>query len=132
MSFTLKYSRGKSVKAQEVTDPSPEEIEQALDELLAALDYYVILEPSSPISNVAYIQTVIKVDDKPIVEYLVELSMETDDGSVWYRKYIEDANEVKKLFRMFALEVTPDITGWEDVTEDVKAQIEKWRKKKDG
>jgi hypothetical protein len=33
---------------------------------------------------------------------------------------------------MFALEVTPDIAGLGDVTEDVKAQIEKSRKNKDG
>ena len=133
MSFALLYGRGKNVGRQTLTDPSPEMIEEAINELLPALDYFVVLESNPPIKNIAYVQTAIKNDnnDKPEIMYIIEVNEKTDDSFIQYRRYAEDANEVKKLFRMFALGIIPDISEWENVTEEIKnlPEIEtKWRK----
>lgn len=121
MTFTLKYGRGKGVREQKITNPSPEMIEQTIKELLPGLDYYIVFQSEPPVNNYAYIQTAIeRWDDKPEIKYMVEVNVKSDENFTQYRKYIKDENEVKRLFRMFALEKTPDVTDWKDVTEEIK------------
>jgi len=123
MGFILTYHKGKSAYSQKLFDPSPEMIEQAIDELLPALDYYVILDSDPPINDYTFIQTVVDDDkdsDEPILKYMIEVQIKNGDSWIQYRKFIEDADVVKKMFRMFALEVFPDVSDWDDVTAEIK------------
>ncbi|MCL2146738.1 MAG: hypothetical protein FWH52_02915 [Synergistaceae bacterium] len=57
MSFTLFYSKGRNVSGQTLTDPSPEIIEEVINELLPTLDYYVLLERRRRNINLPDIET---------------------------------------------------------------------------
>ena len=136
MTFTLQYGRGIAVGMQTIINPSPEAIEQVISDLLPAADHYATLISEVPIENFEYVQTAINADDDaPEIEYLVEAHKKTDDSFIQYRQYIKNENEVKRIFRMFALERPPDVTSWEDVTKKIKSlpsieeQREKLRKK---
>ena len=125
MSYTLRYKRGVGANEQTEYNPSPEIIDFVIDELLPGMDYYIVLSSDERVKNCDCVQTVIKKeDDKPIIEFMVEAHFKTDDGFIYYRKYISEINEVKRLFRMFALEVIPDMNDWDDVTEEVIKSVE--------
>ncbi|MCL2099090.1 MAG: hypothetical protein FWH24_01460 [Oscillospiraceae bacterium] len=115
-----------------IKNPSPEAIEQAIDGIIPAAFHFVILEANSRLNGCGCIQTIIKWDDKPQIDYMVEAHFKADGKFTYYRHYTTDADWLKKLFRLFALDIIPDVEGWEDATADVLRQIEKSRKKKDG
>jgi hypothetical protein len=131
MGYKLRYKLGVGAVEQITSNPSPETIDSVIDELLPPMDHYIVLSSDERVKNCDCIQTVIKdKDDKPTIEYMVEVCFKNDEGFAFYRKYIGEINEVKRLFRMFALEVIPDIHGWDDVTEDVKKSIEKHKQER--
>lgn len=132
MAYTLEYGRGIAVSEQVKIDPSPEDIERVINELLPTIDHYAVLTADMPVNNFEYIQTAIHDNgDAPEIEFLVEARKKTNDGFVQYQTHIKDINEVKRLFRMFALERPPDITDWVDVTEEIKSlpSVDEQRKK---
>ena len=131
MSFNLKICRGED-KMETTTNPSPETIEQAIDDIIPARSNFVILEATPRLKDCDCIQTIIKWDDKPQIEYMVEAHFKYGENFTYYRRFTTDVDWLKKLFRMFALEEIPDVEGWEDATEDVLTQIEESRKRKDG
>jgi len=130
MEYTLRYKRGVGVSEQNIKNPSPEMIELVLDELLPSLDYYIVLNSKPMVNNCDCLQTVIKWDDKPIIEFMVEVHFKVDGDFIYYRRYFSSIDEVKKMFRMFALGIIPDVVGWDDVTEEVKEAVRqnKWVK----
>ena len=120
MTFTLTFIKGWDSGTNKLESPTPEMIEQAIDDLLPVRGYFVILESKQLVNSIEYIQTVIKDDDESTIEYLVEVHERTDESFIQHRKFFADVNEVKKMFRMFALELPPDVAGWEDVTAETK------------
>jgi len=87
-------------------DPSPELIEEAIDSLLPVLYYFVIIEPGEPVDGdgCKFIQTAISQrDDTPILNYIVEAEFANGEPFTHYGTLMTDANEVKRLFRMFVL-----------------------------
>ena len=129
MKYTLRYKRGAATNEQTEHNPSPEIIDFVIGELLPGVDHYIVLSSDKPVKNCDCVQTIIKGgDDKPVFEFLVEALLTTGDSFICHRIYINEIDEVKRLFRMFALGVIPDICDWDDVTEDVKRSIEKHKK----
>ena len=131
MEYFLRYKRGAGANEQTVSNPSPEMIDFIISELIPGKDYYIVLSSKPHIKNCDCVQTVIKWDDKPVVEYLVEAHFKVDGDFIYYRKYFPDIDEVKKMFRMFALGVIPAVDSWDDVTEEIKeiVRLKKWEKK---
>ena len=123
MDYQLTIWRGKPLPL--IDDPSPEAIEEAINELLPMEDHFVILESGKKVANCSFIQTQIhdeKKDDNdtPIILFHVEVRFDYDKSLFkQYQTHISDIELVKKLFRMFALEVIPDVTGWIDITNDL-------------
>jgi len=124
MDYTLRYKRGVGAEEQNVKNPSPEIIELVINELLPAIDYYIVFISDQRINGYDCIQTVIIDDDKPVIEFMVEVHYKTDTDFIYYRKFFTDKYEVMKMFRMFAFGIIPDISDWEDVTEKVTRSIE--------
>jgi hypothetical protein len=130
--YILVSLSGKSADYQRIYDPTPEEIDRAIDALIPVEDYFVILDGGrNPVENCVYIQTVIKRDDTEKIVYHVELrfeySKEPADQICEYKqlkKYFTDEKEVKKMFRMFALGVIPQVSGWTDITAEMEAKKE--------
>lgn len=122
-------------KEGRIYDPTPEEIERAIDELMPIENDFFVLDSIEPINNCRMVQTIIdneKNDDSPKLRYHVETQFTyckeapfAEGNFTQYKKYTTDVNEVKMLFRMFALGETPDVTGWEDITAEIIALRDK-------
>jgi hypothetical protein len=131
MGYRLSTLSGKGSGWNVIADPSPEEIERAIDELLPLKDFFVILTSEYKLNE--FIQT--RATDKGVeteIEYVIEIHFEYGSklGEVFkhYQKYTTDIVELKKMFRMFALGELPDITGWKDITAEMIADREKKKK----
>jgi hypothetical protein len=118
-------------------DPSPEEIDTAINELLPVDYHFVVLFSQARVGNCDYIQTIICEDDcdtklKYHVEVRFQYTKNYPGDFSQHKYYTTDIDEVKRLFRMFALGVIPDTSAWEDITENTKnlPSIEEQREKK--
>jgi len=117
--YTLRYKRGIGAAQQSVIDPSPETIDFVLDEMLPGVDCFIVLYTNKKIENCCCIQSMIKKDNKPFIEYMVEVHFKSNGEYTFYRKYFLSVDEVKKMFRMFALGIIPVVDDWDDVTDEV-------------
>ena len=136
MSYRMKLCLGES---REIENPSPEDIDRAIDELRPIKDNFAILESDPLIKNCEFIQTLIEqsndsdgvFQDDEIV-YLVEVQFKysknkrIEKGKFnQYAFHTSDVEKVKRMFRMFSLGVIPDVTGWKDITEVMNELIDK-------
>ena len=122
MAYMLHVSKGSS--SSDIITPSPEIIDQAIGELLPVKLHFVILNSETPVNSCLYIQTIIEDDTSEEVTYYVETRFEYDNNK--FKQYainLENIDCVKKIFRMFALGETPDISGWEDVTQELMKAV---------
>ena len=108
-------------------DPSPEMIDSAIDELLPVKNDFVVLVSKERVENCDFIQTTIRKDDCDTeltyqVEVRFQYTKEYPGDFKQHKLYTTDLDYVKKMFRMFALEVIPDVTGWIDITEELKEE----------
>lgn len=107
-----------------IQDPSPEDIDKAVDDMLPVEPNYLILETDEPIDNCEFVQTAIvwEDDDTDIPELNFDFEVHFSDGDP-YRQYGKLTNEpefVKRTMRMFALGVNPKIDGsWKDITQNI-------------
>ena len=113
-------------KKQKLYDPSPEEIDTAINELLPVDYHFVILFSQARVGDCDFIQTTISEDDCDTkLNYHVEVRFQYTEeypGNFSQHNYdTTDIAELKRMFRMFALGNIPDITGWEDITEKIKS-----------
>jgi len=116
MSFELTISSGENT-THTVDDPTPERIDQAINDLIPAAFHFAILESNPPTDNCWYIQTFIVPNLKPEIKYMVESRFVYDDYYKHYRSYTTDTDMLKRMFRMFALGIIPDVIQWADITE---------------
>ena len=136
MDYTLIVCRGLN-KENQFTNPSPEMIERAIDELIPVEFHFVILEKRiKPINDFWYIQTAMRFwGEDTIAEYNIETHFIINEGFKHYRLNTTKSEEAKKMFQMFALGVTPDITNWIDRTDEIKSlpsletQWKEWEKR---
>ena len=69
----------------EATNPSPEEIERAIDELIPVKYHFVVLEHDELIENCAYVQTLITGDDTPDIRYQIETRFIYENSFLHYQ-----------------------------------------------
>jgi len=100
-------------------DPSPDVIDKAIGELLPIKYDFVVLVNKEPINNCEYVQTLIKQDNAPEIKYQLETRFVYENHFCHYQKFTMDAEEVKRMFRMFALGIIPKVDGWSDITADL-------------
>ena len=124
-------------ESRNIENPSPEDIDFTLDELRPMKNNFVILASDPRIENCDCIQTLIERNTDPDgvfkddeIVYLVEVqfiySKEFEKGKFnQYAFQTANVKQVKKMFRMFALGVVPDISSWKDITEEITAIIDK-------
>jgi len=119
----------------EIENPSPEQIERALDDLIPIKYHFVILASEEPVQNCSFVQTYIirgSASEIKHIKYLIETRFDHENKRFKQYEYLTaDTNELKKMFRMFALGIIPDITGWTDITEDILEEIAEREKKAD-
>jgi len=121
VSYTLLIN--KNNKHHEVHSPSPEEIEGVIDSLIPVPYHYLILFSNDKLNH--YIQTVATSDgSEKEIEYLVEIRFEygkrPGENFDQYQYTTYNINILKRMFRMYALDVNPDISDWTDITEKIK------------
>ena len=108
----------------EIEDPSPEDIDKAVDDMLPVEPNYLILETDEPIDNCEFVQTAIvwEDDDTDIPELSFDFEVHFSDGDPYrqYGKLTNDPEFVKRTMRMFALGVNPEIDdSWKDITQNI-------------
>ena len=123
MEYRLNGCRGKG--HWKIYNPSPEEIDRAIDELLPAKYHFVIIDHNKCDENFWYIQaTIVDCDKDSEIKYHVDTRIGYGDNIAvnckQYRYYTTDADELKRIFRMYVLGVRPDISYWEDYTEELE------------
>jgi len=106
-----------------IQNPSFEIIEQVIDSLIPITNYFVILKPAEPIFNSLFIQTLMEANEAGETRYLVEISFMYSNERKFFRRYIDNADELKEIFCLYSIEKIPDITDWTDVTADIMTQI---------
>ena len=128
MMYELRYSRGAGTKSQIVNNPSFELIDYLIDELFPVINYYIVLSTDEKVDDCDCIQTVFRLVGEHDIEYQVELLFKHEVGRSFYRKYTTDRSEVKGFFRLFLMEIIPDLKEWDNVTEEVEATLHKRKK----
>ena len=121
MNCTLIYCDNEK---ETIKNPSPEEIETAIDNLIPVIYRFVILKSEEPVQNCIFIQTLIVRNKAPELKYTVEVRFQYEDSFKQLQQYTTDVNELKKMFRMFALGIIPDTADWNDITEELIKQAE--------
>jgi hypothetical protein len=124
MGYRLGTISGKSSNWHYINDPTPEEIERAIDELLPVRDYFLILVAEDAIND--FIQTLATDGglDKEIkyqVEIRFEYGSKLGEDYKHYQYFTTNTNELKRMFRMYALGIVPDLIDWTDITEELEA-----------
>jgi len=114
MGYQMTVCRGKGMQ-QTTTNPSPEAIERAIDELLPMMYHFVILEHDEPIRGCSYIQTLITLENEPVIRYLLEARFDFESHFEHYQTFTYNAAELKRVFRMFALGLVPNVDGWTNI-----------------
>ena len=131
MDYRLSYRAGGA--ENRIVNPSPEQIEDAIDVMIPVKNYYLILAEESCAKCghgwASCVQMVIDTNDSPThtfhIEFqespLNELSQcdHSRENKKQYKFITANEDEVKRIFRMFALGVNPDISDWEDITEKI-------------
>ena len=133
MAYIITVSVGDGI-TRSIPNPSPEIIDDAIGNLIPVKFYYVILENSKPVNHCAFLQILMPTDMPDIKIYLVEARFNyPDDTYRMYKYFTSDSAELKRIFRMFALGVNPDITDWKDITAsfmkrayEARAEVKKW------
>ena len=134
MNYQIIYCAGTSTGSLFYGNPSPELIDNCINELIPVKDRFVILEPSKRVNGFTLLQVIMNRHPGVGLLYWVEARLVDDEGN-WeqYGLDFSDIEEVKKMFRLFAHEVTPDISSWENITEQLQQELlEKKQKKSDG
>lgn len=128
MTFTLTFGPGQGDK--EYKNPSPELIDRAINELLPVRNHFVILAGNEPVVGVRFLQVILMNQENHDLLYLVELQHETGEAQFasgqrfsQYAYTTQNVDEVARLFRLFALGITPNLSQWTDITQDVIRQI---------
>ena len=122
--MTKLYNTGISLSiAHKIFNPTPEEIEWAIDKLIPVLYHFVILLSDDKLNN--YMQTVATSGGlETEIEYLVEIRFEYGEKIGESFKQLQyttsNTDELKKMFRMYALDIIPNLASWKDVTEKIK------------
>ena len=119
MGYTLHGMCGQD-EHWDIYNPSPEDIDKAIDELIPVKFFFVILENDEPIQNCAYIQTLITDDSTLDLRYLLEVRFVYESHFLHYQTVTTNADDLKKTFRMFALGVIPNVEGWTDITANLQ------------
>ena len=121
MSYNLHSCAGGDIHITE--NPTLDEINLAIDDLVPKEFHFITLESETPIDNCIFIQTLMpeykyeSEDEEIVIDYLIEARFEYGDYHKQYLTFNEDINEVEKMFSAFLTGVIPDITGWEDITD---------------
>lgn len=107
-----------------IQDPSPEEIDKAVDDMLPVEPNFLILETDEPVDSCKFVQTAIvwEDDDTDIPELSFDVEVHFSDGDPYrqYGKLTDDPEFVKRTMRMFALGVNPKIDeSWTDITQNI-------------
>lgn len=107
-----------------IKDPSPEEIDEAVDKLLPVEPNFIILNSDDPIDCCEFVQTAIAWEDSdsdvPELNYLIEVHFTDGEPYRQYAKLFHDPEPIKRILRMFALGVVPKIDeGWKDIVQDI-------------
>lgn len=120
MTYTLTVCEGEN-NERTIRNPSKEAIGRAVDDLVPTMFHFVILEADPPLEKCAYVQTLVEAGGNAKGRYLVEARYKFAEGFKHYRKWVDDAGEVKTMFREFAGGVAPNTAGWDDITEKLNA-----------
>lgn len=115
MAYVLETCAGEGSE-RSFPNPTARMIDQAISDLVPEIYHYAILEVEPAIEKCAYVQTLIERDGKAKGLYLVETRFKFVDSFRHYRTLLNDADEVKRLFRKFAEGVVPSVAGWDDIT----------------
>ncbi len=121
-----------------IEDPFFEDVLNALHALLPLPNYYVILEDRSRTDGLVFIQTLITNYTKEKLEqvqYRVEIRFEPSNKDpqepfAQYCHFTTVATDVEELFGKYYVGKCIDVTGWEDITEEMKAELLRKRKTK--
>lgn len=121
MELNLIVNRGLN-KEYIYKNPSPETIDLIIGEIIPVEFHFAILQKAEkPVNDYWYIQTAMRFwGNDDVLVYDVEVHFLTEKSFLHYRKDFTDINAVKKMFRLFALGISPEITGWIDKTDYVK------------
>ena len=131
MTYSLIYRAGGA--ENRIHDPTPEEIEQAIDIMIPVLNYYLILQEDECEKCghrfASFVQMLIGREDSPKHIYYIEFHESPLDELLQcnhskenrkvYSHSTTNEDETKRIFRMFALGVNPLLDNWNDVTERV-------------
>lgn len=114
LTFTIYTQRG---------DYTDEEIDAGLiieimDSFEKDLDNFIVIEPSAPIGNSIYMQSILSPDDPS--DTVVELRLQYTETSFKHYCYqtADKGEAARMLIDYWALQKLPDWTSWRDMTDE--------------
>ena len=102
---------------QIVSNPSNEEIFQAIEHLNSEGFYYIILEPEFAVKDFSFMQCILNED-----KYHLEVSLGQGDNFKIYQYETNNINEIKEFFKLYASGITPTINNWNIILDNSKRQ----------
>ena len=108
MNFKLQCCLGNS--DQTIDNPTQQQIEKALSLLRDEENYFIVLEPESPIEDSLFMQCVIFDED-----FHIELSLENLNNPRMYHFSTKKLDIVAQLFVSYLSGQLPNLSYWEDI-----------------
>ena len=106
--------------SQRISNPTQEMIELEIDILIPVNYNFIFLALEKPVQNCEYIQTTMKNDCTAGIIYILEAGFAYSGRKrKHFRIFLESADALKNIFRLFASGTIPDVTAWEDVTKEI-------------
>jgi hypothetical protein len=122
---------GKGRTTKKIVNPSFEEIERAIDELIPDIDHFIIFDCESIFQDVQYVQVRIPTcENDTDGKYQIETRINCDDslrGYKHYQLFVDDIEIAKSIFVMFAMGTIPTMDLWTDISDEL---AEKAKQKK--
>ena len=126
MTYILTRCKGGEDGKRSFINPPPWMIDKAIDALRPHTDdedSFIILrneDKDEAVYGCWYVQTK-DISEDPEKVYLVEARFTRYEYFQHCRAFLQDTDEVKKIFRMFLKDIDPDVSGWEVVNDKLAA-----------
>lgn len=107
-------------------NPTFEEIEQAIGEMLEDPDDFIVLERYPLLKGCVYLQAAPVLDTQKELGYVAEIRLQRGEAFQHYRFHTVSVQDIINIFADFYIaQQLPPVEEWEDVTAEFEGQADR-------
>jgi hypothetical protein len=98
-------------QGEQIVNPSPEEIDEAVGLLLPMQYSLVQIMPEKPVSECEFIQAMLVLDERHRLQYQVRVHMTYQKEGEAFIADLYNVELVKRILRLYCLGIAPDVSN---------------------